>query len=448
MNRIRISFFIIISSLFLWLVVGKNFSLSCLSDSKDSISNFNNSDKQKSLDNQNDKTSSEIFNETNLENLDDDSFEILKLTESNRSKLPIETIQPEYLNYQSNLEITGEIQSDPDLMANIGSRLGGKLIAIHKKEGDRIKKGEIIIEMDSPEIARLQSAYISSYSKYLAAEKNHERLKDLSKMKMASDQEIRNAEAESITWYQEWKTNEQELNLNGISLPNLSDKTKNSQIKTGTRITIRSPISGTVINRFVIPGTVIDPNTNILTIADLRKVWFTGKIYEKDLATIKKGQSADVVLNSFPNDKFHGRITFIGSSIDKITGSIPARITLDNPDEKIKLGLFGKAIMENSNSSTNIIENKNSNNQSGIQSKTGSQLLHIPEKSIFQIKNEDCVFVQINDLEYKIQKVTIGHSVDGKIPVISGISLGDKIVTSGVYSLKSLYLKDTFGEDE
>jgi cobalt-zinc-cadmium efflux system membrane fusion protein len=356
--------------------------------------------------------------------LNSDQENILVLTENTRSKLPIQIIQASEKEYSSRIEISGEIQADPDSTQTIGTRIPGKIIKIYKKEGDTVKKGEILVEMDSPEISRLRSKYQSSNSRYFTAKKNADRIRELTEMKLASDQEARNAEAEAKNWELELKADKEALTTNGISADS-----------SGTRVIYRSPISGHLIRRMVQPGDLVSENTNFLVVANLNSVWFTAQVFEKDLSYLKKGMAVTILLNAYPNQTFTGRLTYIGSSVDSITRTIPARVSVSNSEGLLKIGLFGKAVLNEENPKLGSRE---------------AQLVQvmIPESSLLNYNNETAVFIQNSDLEYEWRVVEVGDPQEGWLPIISGIQKGERVVSNGSYSLKAIFLKSTFGEED
>lgn len=350
------------------------------------------------------------------------------LSEETRRTLSVEVLELELSNYSNSIELTGEIQADPDATQSIGTRLPGRIVRIAKKEGEYTRKGELLVVMDSPEVARLRSKYKSSLSRYSTAKKNEERIQELLKMKLSSDQELRNAESEARSWEMEMKADREALTLQGISPDG-----------TGTVVNFYSPISGTILQRFVAPGDIVSANTNFISIGNLNKLWFTAKAFEKDLSWIKIGKKVTVALNAYPQEEFIGRITYTGSVIDPENRTIPARIELTNPSGKLKIGMYGVARIN-----TESKQDQTVTQDSGFQDKT----ILIPESSLVTIDNISGVFVQLEDMEYEWREVKSGSVRNDMIPVWEGLKQGESIVVKGSYSLKSLFLKSSFGEDE
>jgi|JI10StandDraft_1071094.scaffolds.fasta_scaffold426306_2 cobalt-zinc-cadmium efflux system membrane fusion protein len=365
-----------------------------------------------------------------IENIDtklEDNSNIIKLTEDLRYKIPIQISEASNQKFNSSIELNGEIVADPDLTQTIGTRLKGKVLEIRKKEGDNVRKGEVLVVMDSPEVSRLKSKYLASLARLQATQKNTERIKELVKLKLSADQEARNAEAESSTWQLEMKADKENLIMNDIPVPSSESLKDQSSYNQGTKIYLTSPINGTLVTRHVTPGNIVSENSIFVTVANLNTVWFSARAFEKDLQFLKLGQDVEVIINAYPDTSYTGRLSYIGSTLDKDTRSIPARITLNNKNRDLKIGLYGKAFLDE-------------------RIQTGEKII-IPETCVLTINSKEGVFIQNSDLEYEWKEIETGGRQDTWIAVNSGLKNGDKVVSNGGYSLKSLLLKHTFGEE-
>ncbi|PJE00417.1 MAG: hypothetical protein CK427_14090 [Leptospira sp.] len=366
-----------------------------------------------------------LTNESNISETSSDA--VFQLSEDSRYKIPIQVTEASNEEFNSAIELTGEITADPDNTQTIGTRLKGKVLEIRKKEGDFVRKGDIIVVMDSPEVARLKSKYLTSLAKLQATQKNTERIKELVKIKLAADQEARNAEAESLTWEMEVKADKENLIMNDIPIPKNNLDSPSADSNQNTKIYLRSSISGTLIMRHVSPGNIVAENTIFVTVANLNTVWFAARAFENDLKYLKLGENVKVSINAYPDQIFTGKLSFIGSSLEKDTRSVPARITLNNSNNLLKIGLFGKALLN-------------------VDSIKQDKIL-IPDTCLLTINGKDGVFIQINDLTYEWKEIKLGGKQGNLISIEEGLKNGDKIVSSGAYSLKAIFLKHTFGEE-
>jgi membrane fusion protein, heavy metal efflux system len=345
----------------------------------------------------------------------------IRITDQIRNQLFIATEELDWSDFSSTVSLNGEITIDPDYTQSIGTRLPGRILQFKKKEGDAVKKGEVLIVLDSPEVSKLRSKYNSSLSKFQSSEKNALRIKKLSSMKLASDQELRNAVTESKNWEMEMISDRESMRLMNIN-PSGS----------GTQIYFSSPISGTLTQRLKVPGDIVAEHTNLAIVSNLSQLWFEARVFERDLSRIRLGQQANIIINAYPDETWVGTVSFIGSSLDEQNRSVPARITIPNKEGKLKIGLYGKAIF-------------------GGKERSSEKAIFIPEESLIQIESNKGVFIALSDMEFEwriLNQESMQDIQKGKIPILTGLNPGELIVTKGSFELKSLMLKSTFGDSD
>jgi membrane fusion protein, heavy metal efflux system len=177
-------------------------------------------------------------------------------------------------------------------------------------------------------------------------------------------------------------------------------------------------------------GQPINADHVLATVVDLSEVWFLGRVFEKDLGRLRVGATSEVKLNAFPNESFAGVVEYVGQQTDPVARTLTARIRLRNEGRRLRLGLFGAAHVE-------VTE----------PSKTGVQIV-IPRSAVAEVGDKNLVFVKAPDGDFVVHEVTLGQSALGQVQVLSGLSEGEEIASQGVFTLKSMLLKSTLGEDE
>jgi membrane fusion protein, heavy metal efflux system len=323
---------------------------------------------------------------------------------------------------KDSISLVGEVAFDPDTVSWISARIPGRILKVDFVEGSLIRKGASLVEMESPEASRLRSKYLGSYTRTMVAKKNLKRLQELSEMRLTSEQEVLNAESEFKVMDAELRTDQTNLQVQGIPIPDL-----NNRLESGLgKIILRSPINGIALSRDAIPGKQVDTNSILGVVGDISHVWFLVKIFEKDLSVLQIGSSAIVTLNALPDDSFEGRLEHIGSQVDTGSRTLSGRIVIQNPEFKAKIGLFGKAEIS--------VSRKN--------------ILVIPQKSIFEWEKKKYVFLQSGNMTFVPREIRIGESGSEMQEVLHGIEEGDRVVIEGMFTLKSIFLKTTFGEEQ
>ncbi|HNH10042.1 MAG TPA: efflux RND transporter periplasmic adaptor subunit, partial [Leptospiraceae bacterium] len=191
------------------------------------------------------------------------------------------------------------------------------------------------------------------------------------------------------------------------------------------RIYITSPLTGIALARDAVPGAQVDASAVLGTVGDISEVWFMIKIFEKDLSKIREGTGARIILNAYPGETFEGRVDFIGNQIDPGSRTVNGRIVLKNRESRAKIGLFGKALIDIQDDS----------------------VLQIRSSALFESDRKKFVFVERSKGEYEAREVRTGRVSEDSLEILSGVIEGEKIIIKGVFSLKSVHLKSTFGEE-
>jgi cobalt-zinc-cadmium efflux system membrane fusion protein len=320
------------------------------------------------------------------------------------------------------VDLTGEIAADPDRSARLAARVPGRIIDVRAKEGDRVKPGQVIAVLESPELARARAALAAAQARARSARLNADRLKSLEAKSLASGQEVAAATAEAAAQDAEAAAARQTLDAFGQSAEDAQGG--------GARVTIRTPLAGFVLSRDAVQGQSVDAQHIIAVVGDLDRAYFLGRLFEKDLARVKVGADVEVRLNAYPNDVFEATIETIGRQLDPAARTVTARILVRNHGDLVKVGLFGAA---------------------RVVVGPGDELTKrvvVPLSAVTKVANKDVAFVLQPDGHFELHPVTTGRTAGGRVEILSGLRAGEQVVTEGVFTLKSAVLKSTFGEEE
>lgn len=315
------------------------------------------------------------------------------------------------------LSLPGEVSADPDRLARISSPAAGRLEEVRFREGQLVKKGEVLASVRVPEIAKVRAAYLASTAKAKAARANASRLRSLLEQRLAAEQDVLNAEAEADALELEAQSTATQLGALGAGASG------------AFTITLRSPIAGTVVSRDAIVGQPASAEQVLGSIADLSEVWFLARVFEKDLSKLKPGAVAEVHLNAYPNEHFPGSVEYVGQQIDSVARTVTARVRLKNHDGLLRIGLFGTC-------------------QISLGGEASEPKLVISQASVTEVGGKTVVFVRDNPREFELHEVTLGKEALGKVEVLGGLREGEAVVEDGVFTLKSIVLKGSFAEDE
>lgn len=319
------------------------------------------------------------------------------------------------------IDLPGELASDPDKTARVSALVAGRLDSVSFKEGQQVKKGDVLAVIEVPELGKAKAAFAATQAKAVAARSNADRLQALSEKRLAGDQEVRGAQAEAAALEAEARAAEGQLRALG---------TGTAGGVAGSQLAIRAPVSGVVISRDALVGQPVTAEQAIATIADLDEVWFLARVFEKDLGEVHVAAPAEVQLNAYPDERFHGTVEYLGKQIDPAARTVTARIRLANRDDLLRIGLFGIARVGTAKAIA------------------PASVLVIPRDAVTEIGGKPVVFVQQPDGDFDVHGVILGDDALGKVQVVSGLRAGEPVVVDGVFTLKSAVLKSTMSEGD
>lgn len=316
--------------------------------------------------------------------------------------------------------LPGEIVADPDRTARVASPIVGRLERINFREGSAVKKGDVLATIRVPDLGKLRSAAAASLAKAKAARTNADRLKGLVEQRLASNQSYLDALANAEALELEARAAAEQVTALGLG----------AGAGNPSELTLRAPIDGTVVARNAVVGQPIGAEEVIAEIVDRAEVWFLGRVFEKDLGKLKLEASAEVQLNAHPDERFVGKVEYIGQQVDFSARTVTARVRLTNRSDLLRIGLFGTAHVATGNA------------------EGAKPVVVVPRSALTEVAGKPVVFVREADQDFQLHELVLGDSAAGKVQVITGLREGEQLVVEGVFSLKSAVLKSTFAEEE
>ena len=179
-----------------------------------------------------------------------------------------------------------------------------------------------------------------------------------------------------------------------------------------------------IIEKHITTGASVDQKEPIFRIADLQNVWVIASVYEKDIARMKKGQSASVRTKAHADSVFEGKITWVADTMDERTRTLKVRIEVDNTKRLLKPGMFVRANV--------VVDAK-------------EDVISVPAAAVRRQGGETIVFVDEGGGRFERREVEIGSQAGGRVEVRKGLKSGERVVAEGSFILKSELEKEGFG---
>ena len=236
------------------------------------------------------------------------------------------------------LELPAQVKANETQLAHVVPRLKGVVTEVLKQEGDPVRKGELMIVLNSRELADAKGAYIAAarHVEFMGVALARE--EELWRKKISAERELLEARRAFQQAELEQKLAAQTLIVLGVSGESLADLSS-APAESMARYEIRAPLNGRVIERNVTVGEAVSAEEDIFTVADLSSVWVDIMVYAKDLALVREGQEA-TVRSADLGIEITGRVSYVGPLVGEESRAAVARIVLANPRGEWRPGLF------------------------------------------------------------------------------------------------------------
>ena len=173
------------------------------------------------------------------------------------------------------------------------------------RPGDQVRSGQLLVELQSPELGKLRAEYVSAQARLTLAEGALKRKRDLAAEKIAPQREVQEAETEFTQAQAALRSASAALTALGVPPSASGDTESNSAATFG----LRSPVAGTVLERNIVQGQMLDPATPAFRIANLTTLWLTVHAFERDAVRVAKGANARLTFSALPGEQFRGVVT-------------------------------------------------------------------------------------------------------------------------------------------
>ena len=302
----------------------------------------------------------------------------------------------------ASLNVTGQVQPDVSREVPVLSIANGRVTALHVGLGDTVHKGQLVMEVQSPDVTNAFDAYLKAVADEHLANVTLTRDQLLYDKGAIAKSQLDVAQDGETDAAADLKAAEQQLRILGVSKDNPSDTVK-----------VNAPISGVIVAQNTTAagaaGLTATGPAGSLTVADLSHVWVVCDVYENDLAQVRLGEQADISLNAFPGKVLKGTISDIGAVLDPTIRTAKVRIQVQNPNNLLRLGMFATATFHGSTPIPSVV---------------------VPGDAILHLHDRQWVFAPTGTKgDFKRIAVTTGETLPGNMVVITGgLHQGDQVV--------------------
>jgi cobalt-zinc-cadmium efflux system membrane fusion protein len=330
--------------------------------------------------------------------------ELFTIPPEQMSHVQILTVQPTSLT--RTLRLTGAVAYNSFVTTPVITQVSGPVSRIVVVPGQRVRPGEPMLYVASPDYSQLLTNYLKAKDAYSLAQKADARAQDLYKHHALAEQNLEQAESADVQAGGDLAAAQTALKVMGITDPDAAVQSRPS-----SEAPLRAPIGGVVVEQDVSVGQLIQPGaTQCFLISDTSKVWVLVNVYQKDLPYVRVGDPVAIQTDTYP-EVFHGRISYVAPALDPNTRTLQARIDTSNPGEKLKKDMYVVAT---------------------VNAGTIHNAMVLPDASVLRdSENQPFVYAAVSANQFGRRSVTLGESMNGQTEITSGLKPGDRVIGDG-----------------
>jgi Cu(I)/Ag(I) efflux system membrane fusion protein len=280
------------------------------------------------------------------------------------------------------VETVGYVGYDEDTLTHVHMRVDGWIEDLSvTTTGDAVTKGQVLFELYSPTLVNAQE-------EFLLAQRS-----------------------QSATMI---KASRERLASLGMTLGEIDDLAEDRKVK--QRIRKYALRDGVVAHLGVREGNFVTPASNVMSIAELDRIWVLAEVFERQAGLVVAGQKAEVELDYLPGKRWQGTVDYVYPELDPVKRTLKVRIRFDNKDTVLRPNMFARVTLLGSD-----IED----------------VVHIPREALIRGGTADRVVVALGDGRFRSQVVETGLESGGRVAILGGLAAGDVIVTSGQFLIDS-----------
>jgi Cu(I)/Ag(I) efflux system membrane fusion protein len=307
----------------------------------------------------------------------------------------VKTAVVERQNLQTVIRAVGRVEYDEQRITHVNLRMAGWVENLFVDyTGQLVRKGQPLFTLYSQELVATQEEYLLALR---AKEDIHD--SPLPEVREQGDQLLEAARDRLRLW-------------------TITDKQIEKLARRGkpqTYVTIYSPATGFVVEKKVFKGMYVKPEMTMYSIANLSIVWVLADVFEYEMPFIHVGQSATLTLDAYPDETFHGEITYVYPYLNQQTRTVKVRLVFHNPNLRMKPEMYGTVRLQVNRGNT----------------------LAVPEEAVLDSGTRKVIFVDRGEGMFEPREVRLGPKVGTYYEVVEGLQQGERIVTSGTFLLDS-----------
>ncbi|WP_222597564.1 efflux RND transporter periplasmic adaptor subunit [Edaphobacter albus] len=321
--------------------------------------------------------------------------------------------EPTVQEVAGSLQVAARIDTDASRIARIGSPVAGRIIKLLALEGQNVHRGATLATLHSTGLSDTQFSFIKAYSQQKLAEQATDRAEQLVKADVMGRAELERRRAELLQATAEAAAFRTQLR--GLGMSDTSIRQLENTRQLNPDYPVLSTIGGTVLERKVTIGQIVQPAEITFLVADLSNVWVLADVPEESAGRLHKGMNVIVKIPALPDQHVEGKLSYVAPIVDPVTRTVQVRMDLPNPHGIFKPAMLaGMTFLEHTERKTTV-----------------------PSTSVVREENKDYVFIQVEPTKFMLREVSLGLENGDDRVLESGVGPGEKIVLDGAFHLNN-----------
>lgn len=321
--------------------------------------------------------------------------------------------EPHWASISANVSVSARVEVDETRVTRIGSPVMGRITELAVREGQEVRRGQLLALVHSTGLSDAQLAFLKALSQKQVGQRAVERAQLLLKADVIGVVELQRRETELAQASAELDAVRDQLALLGMPAHAIAELEKTRAINSISRVT--ASLDGTVLDRKVTLGQMVQPADTLCEIADLSQLWMVAEVPEQNAGNLAVGQDVEARVAALPDRTIHGKLSFVSATVNRDTHTVQVRMELPNPDRKLKPAMLATMVLKD----------------------PAEQRLVAPSAAVVREGNMEYVFVQRDAAAFALRQVRLGAESDGARVVFEGLQPGEKIVIDGAFHLNN-----------
>ena len=311
------------------------------------------------------------------------------------------------------IRVAGRLDVNQYRTSRIGAPITGRITHIDVVIGQQVRAGQVLAEINSPELAQAQLAFLRAHSQQQLMTRAVERAQLLLAADVIASAELQRRQSELTVASAEKRAASDQLRALGISAERIARLEQTGQLQQNAAIT--SAQAGTIIERKVAQGQVVNPSDVLFVVSDLTALWAAAEVPEQDAQFVKPGQRVQIEVPALDNERFAGKVAFVSDIVNPETRTVRVGVELENKGSRFKPSMLITMLVEGRVAERQVLAST----------------------AVVRENNADFVFVERAPRTFRLTPVELGPERDGVRPLAKPLAEGARVVLDGAFHLNN-----------